>query len=180
MLSQFNILILDEPGNHLDVETVDNLAEALIAYKGTVIFTSHDRYFMKRMATSIIEVRDGRVVDYRGNYDAYLYAVNKEIEEGERDTATRMAKPPTELLKAKTAGRPSLRNEREVRKEMSNVEKTIARLDEQKKQANAQLMLVTDQKETMRLFTEVEALTAQLNEAEERWCVLQEELGEMY
>ena len=94
MLSQYNVLILDEPGNHLDVETVDSLAEALLAYNGTVIFTSHDRYFLKRVATSIIEVRDGRVVNYLGDYEAYLYSVNKEIEEGERDTATRMSKPP--------------------------------------------------------------------------------------
>ena len=92
MLSQYNVLILDEPGNHLDVESVDSLAEALLAYKGTVIFTSHDRYFLKRVATSIIEVRDGRVVNYLGDYEAYLYSVNKEIEEGERETALRMAK----------------------------------------------------------------------------------------
>ena len=88
MLSQYNVLILDEPGNHLDVESVDSLAEALLAYKGTVIFTSHDRYFLKRVATSIIEVRDGRVVNYHGDYETYLYAVNKEIEEGERETAS--------------------------------------------------------------------------------------------
>ena len=111
MLSQYNVLVLDEPGNHLDVETVDSLAEALLAYKGTVIFTSHDRYFMKRMATSIIEVRDGRVVNYLGDYEAYLYAVNKEIEEGERETATRMSKAPVEVLKTKSRpSRPSATN----------------------------------------------------------------------
>ena len=79
------MLVLDEPGNHLDVDTVESLAEALLGYKGTVIFTSHDRHFMKRVATSIVEVRDGRVVNYRGNYDAYLYAVNKEIDDEERE-----------------------------------------------------------------------------------------------
>ena len=104
MLSQYNVLILDEPGNHLDVESVDSLAEALLAYKGTVIFTSHDRYFLKRMATSIIEVRDGRVVNYLGDYEAYLYAVNKEIEEGERETATRMSKAPAEALENQERG----------------------------------------------------------------------------
>ncbi len=108
MLSQYNILILDEPGNHLDVESVDSLAEALLAYKGTVIFTSHDRYFLKRMATSIIEVRDGRVVNYHGDYESYLYAVNKEIEEGERETATRMSKAPKEALE-KPGAQPNLR-----------------------------------------------------------------------
>src|SRR5271167_230099 len=68
LLSEHNVLILDEPGNHLDVETVESLAEALLDYKGTVIFTSHDRHFMKRVATSIVEVRDGRVVNYHGDY----------------------------------------------------------------------------------------------------------------
>ncbi len=59
MLSQYNVLVLDEPGNHLDVETVESLAEAMLAYKGTVLFTSHDRTFLKRIATSIVEVRAG-------------------------------------------------------------------------------------------------------------------------
>src|SRR6516225_9821875 len=83
LLAQHNVLVLDEPGNHLDVDTVDALAEALLEYQGTVIFTSHDRHFMKRVASCIVEVRDGRVVNYRGDYEAYLYAVNKEIEQGE-------------------------------------------------------------------------------------------------
>jgi ATP-binding cassette, subfamily F, member 3 len=179
MLGQYNVLILDEPGNHLDVESVDSLAEALLGYKGTMIFTSHDRYFLKRMATSIIEVRDGRVVNYHGDYEAYLYAVNKEIEEGERETASRMSKPPADVLKVKAANKAARRNERDVRKEIGNIEKTIARLDEQKKLANSQLMSSTDSKEALRLHNEVEELTKQLNEAEERWCALQEELGEL-
>jgi ATP-binding cassette, subfamily F, member 3 len=178
LLSEHNVMILDEPGNHLDVESVESLAEALLAYKGTVIFTSHDRHFMKRVATSIVEVRDGRVVNYHGDYEAYLYAVNKEIEEGERETATRMSKAPAEVLKTKAAPKPSLRSERELRKEMSNLEKTIARLDEQKKLSNTQFLSATDSKEAVRLHQEIEDLARQLTEAEERWCVLQEELGD--
>lgn len=94
LLSQYNVLVLDEPGNHLDVDTVKALAQALIDYKGTVIFTTHDRHFMKRVATCVIEVRDGRVTNYGGGYDAYLYAVNKEIDDGERELATRLSKAP--------------------------------------------------------------------------------------
>jgi ATP-binding cassette subfamily F protein 3 len=179
MLSQYNVLILDEPGNHLDVETVDSLAEALLAYKGTIIFTSHDRYFMKRMATSIIEVRDGRVINYLGDYDTYLYAVNREIEEGERELATRMSKPPQELIKANGAAKRAQRNEREIRKEMSNAEKAIARLDDQRKLTNTQLMAATDAKEALRLHNELEAVAKQLHDAEERWCVLQQELEDL-
>ena len=98
LLSKYNVLVLDEPGNHLDVDTVEALAEALLDYKGTVIFTSHDRHFMKRVATCIVEVRDGRVTNYRGDYEAYLYSVNKEIEDGEREAARRgCRKPPTDV-----------------------------------------------------------------------------------
>ncbi len=180
MLSQHNVLILDEPGNHLDVESVDSLAEALLAYKGTVIFTSHDRYFLKRMATSIIEVRDGRVVNYLGNYEAYLYSVNKEIEEGERETATRMAKPPDDVLKSKKAPKATGRSEQDLRKQLYNVEKTIAKLDEQKKLASTQLMAATDPKDALRLHHELSELAKQLGVAEERWCSLFEELGESH
>ena len=95
LLSPSNVLVLDEPGNHLDVDTVEALAEALLAYKGTVVFTSHDRHFMKRVATSIIEVRNSHVTNYGGDYDSYLYFVNKEIDDGEREQAVRSsnAKP---------------------------------------------------------------------------------------
>src|SRR5262249_9640974 len=70
LLGPYNVLVLDEPGNHLDVDTVDALADALIDYQGTTIFTSHDRHFLKRVATCIIEVGDGRVRNYRGDYDS--------------------------------------------------------------------------------------------------------------
>jgi ATP-binding cassette subfamily F protein 3 len=179
LLSQYNVLILDEPGNHLDVDTVEALAEALLAYKGTVIFTSHDRHFMKRVATCIVEVRDGHVTNYRGDYEAYLYSVNKEIEDGEREQAKGLSKAPSAGSKpAKAPQRAARRTEREIRKEMTNLERTIARLDEQKKQVNGQLMTATDPAEALRLHNEVSALTTQLAEAEDRWCQLQEEVNE--
>lgn len=179
LLSNYNVLILDEPGNHLDVDTVESLAEALLKYQGTLIFTSHDRHFMKRVATSIIEVRDGHVTNYRGDYDAYLYSVNKEIEEGERQVATGMAKAPSAVLKpkaVKAAPRGPQRGEREIRKEMTTLERAIAKLDEQKKSASATLMTATDPDEAMRLHNEVMDLAKQLEESENRWCQLQEEI----
>lgn len=179
LLSNYNILVLDEPGNHLDVDTVEALANALTNYKGTVIFTSHDRHFMKRVATCIIEVRDGRVVNYNGAYDAYLYSVNKEIDDGERELQqAKMAKVPATLMaERKAAAAPAKRNDRDTRKEISTLEKTIARLDDQKKQLNAQLMNETNAKEALRLHNEVEEVGKQLTEAEDRWCQLQEEIG---
>jgi ATP-binding cassette subfamily F protein 3 len=69
------------------------------------------------------------------------------------------------------------RSERDIRKEMTNLERTIARLDEQKRQTNGQLMTATDPAEALRLHNEVSALTTQLAEAEDRWCQLQEDLN---
>lgn len=179
LLSQCNILVLDEPGNHLDVDTIEAVAQALIDYKGTVIFTSHDRHFMKRVANCIIEVRDSRVTVYAGQYDAYLYSVNKEIEDGEREEAARKAKvPPTPGREPKVAPKAARRNERDIRKEMSACEKTIARLDDEKKKTHAALMQATDAKQAMKLHEEQEALATQLAAAEERWCELQLELEE--
>jgi ATP-binding cassette subfamily F protein 3 len=82
------------------------------------------------------------------------------------------------VLTPKKANRPSSRNERELRKEISTLEKTIARLDDQKRDANSRLMQSSDPQEALRLHEEVESLSAQLTQAEERWCALQEELGE--
>ena len=177
LLSQYNVLVLDEPGNHLDVDTVEALAEALLEYKGTVIFTSHDRHFMKRVATCIVEVRDGHVTNYRGNYDAYLYSVNKEIDDGERERDLKLAKvPPALTSPLKAAPKAAKRNERDVRKEISTVEKTIARLDGEKRTVNSRLLETTDAPEALRLHNEMTDLTAQLTAAEERWCQLQEEI----
>ncbi len=180
LLSDFNILILDEPGNHLDVDTVDALVDALLEYQGTVVFTSHDRHFTSRVATCIIEVRDGGVTSYNGQYEQYVYRVNKEIEAGERELAATRVKLPDEVLKAqKTTVRGPRRTEKEVRKELKTLEKTIAQLDGQKRALNTELMKSTDAKEALRLHNEVQALTEQLDPAEERWCELQAELEEI-
>ncbi|MBM3969975.1 MAG: ABC-F family ATP-binding cassette domain-containing protein [Planctomycetes bacterium] len=177
LLSQYNVLVLDEPGNHLDVDTVEALAQALIDYKGTVIFTTHDRHFMKRVATCVIEVRDGRVTNYGGGYDAYLYAVNKEIDDGERELATRLSKAPLAARNA-PATRAPRRDDRAIRKEIATLEKVIARFDDLKKKANSQLLQTCDAAESLRLHNEVTNLTSQLEEAEERWCQLQAEMEE--
>ncbi|MFN8707732.1 MAG: ABC-F family ATP-binding cassette domain-containing protein [Planctomyces sp.] len=179
LLGTYNILILDEPGNHLDVETVESLAEALLAYKGTVLFTSHDRHFVRRVATTIIEVRDGRARNYSGDYDAYLYYVNREIEDGERERASgkKLATPPAAKL-AKVEKVAAAKDQHQARKQLRNLEKTIARLDEQKKALQAEMMKCRDAKKALELHNQIETVSAELSESEARWCELQEELGE--
>ncbi|HUG67884.1 MAG TPA: ABC-F family ATP-binding cassette domain-containing protein [Pirellulaceae bacterium] len=174
LLGTYNILVLDEPGNHLDVETVESLAEALLKYKGTVLFTSHDRHFMKRIATSVIEVRDGQAKNYMGDYDAYLYAMNKEIDDGEREMNARKASMPAKSNGKAPKSDPQIseKDHRKLRKEITNVERKIARLDEQKRELSAQLLNTTDPQEALRLHNEVEAISGELTAAEERWCEL--------
>jgi ATP-binding cassette, subfamily F, member 3 len=177
MLSKHNVLILDEPGNHLDVDTVDALIDALREYEGTVVFTSHDRHFTGKVATCVVEVRDGRVTGYNGKYQAYLEKVNEEIEAGERELASERKKLPAEVLKpARIAPRPSRRDEKVIRKELKNVERTIAQLDERKRTLNAKYMEESDSEESLRLHDELAAVNAELSEAEEKWAKLQEEL----
>jgi ATP-binding cassette subfamily F protein 3 len=173
LLSECNILILDEPGNHLDVDTVEALAEALLEYEGTLIFTSHDRHFTKRVATCIVEVRDGRVVNHSGSYDSYLDKVNSEIEAGERERATDKAKAPPRAATAAASPVIAERVETDPRKIMKTLERTIAQLDGRKKEINILLDKTKDADIHINLQMELEDLAVKLNEAEERW-------GELY
>jgi len=72
LVSPSNFLLLDEPTNHLDMRAKDVLLEALAAFSGTVVFVSHDRYFIDRLATRVLEVENGAVTAYEGNYEEYL------------------------------------------------------------------------------------------------------------
>jgi len=72
LVSPSNFLLLDEPTNHLDMRAKDVLLEAIASFSGTVIFVSHDRYFIDRLATRVLEVENGTVHSYEGNYEDYL------------------------------------------------------------------------------------------------------------
>ncbi len=72
LVSPSNFLLLDEPTNHLDMRAKDVLLEAISGYSGTVVFVSHDRYFIDRLATRVLEIENGAVTAYEGNYEDYL------------------------------------------------------------------------------------------------------------
>ena len=79
MLQKHNVLAMDEPTNHMDMESIESLQVALEKYDGTVIFVSHDREFISGLATRILEVKgDGTVTDFEGNYEDYLKSQNLE------------------------------------------------------------------------------------------------------
>ena len=107
LLSPCNLLVLDEPTNHLDIPAKQMLEDALIEYEGAALLVSHDRYFISRVANRIVEIRDGQLVLYRGDYSYYLTKKEEEAglarqaEEAERKTAKQAAN------KAKQASRKS-------------------------------------------------------------------------
>jgi ATP-binding cassette subfamily F protein 3 len=72
LLTPCNLLVLDEPTNHLDIPAKQMLEDALMAYEGAALLVSHDRYFISRVANRIVELREGELVMYRGDYNYYL------------------------------------------------------------------------------------------------------------
>ena len=169
LLSECNVLILDEPGNHLDVDTVEALADALVEFEGTVVFTSHDRHFMGRVASCVVEVREGKVLHYNGTYDQYVARVNDEIEAGEREAGIRFSKAPTSVSQD-SAG--ASRRSAEPEKEIKQVEKNIARLDGLKKTLTAKSKSTSDTEEGLRVLAELEAVSTELSANEDRWAEL--------
>jgi ATPase subunit of ABC transporter with duplicated ATPase domains len=72
MMMDTNVLILDEPTNHMDMEAIEALNQALKGYDGTLIFVSHDREFVSTLATRVIEIKNKSMVNFHGTYDEYL------------------------------------------------------------------------------------------------------------
>ncbi len=108
LLRPANLLILDEPTNHLDIPAKEMLEDALKNYEGTVIIVSHDRYFISQVANKIVEIRDGELHLYRGNYEYYLSKIEEEKEKARQEklAAEKAAKAAAkrEKQKAKKAG----------------------------------------------------------------------------
>ena len=175
LLGKHSVLILDEPGNHLDVETVEALADALNKYQGTVIFTSHDRSFLERMTSGVIEVRDGRVTNYLGDYNAYLYRVRKEIEAGGRTKAPARAAAVPETEQSKAERKARNRRLYELRTQLESVQRQMTKYSEKKAFLEEQLGLVTAPQELASLKKEHIAVAEKLAGIEERWLVLQQE-----
>jgi ATP-binding cassette subfamily F protein 3 len=186
LLEQHNVLVLDEPGNHLDVETVEALADALDRYPGTVLFTSHDRHFMQRVSTAVIEVREGRVASYPGSYEDYVYRVHKELEAGLRaEHATYNAGASARRHAGEVASatgratqKPKLsgREERDLEKRLKSLERKIAKLDDEKKELNAKLLEAADAAEAKRLHERLAALAAEVATLEHEWLELSGDL----
>ena len=178
MLSGANFLILDEPTNHLDIISREILEQAIEAYNGTLLYVSHDRYFINQTATRILELEEGKLTAYQGNYDYYL---EKKQEMAQREAAAAQAAALSRPEQAweQSEGRQQYLQQKEekarIRKRENQLKKTIARIDEiDARQAQLDEMLsreeiYTDHEKLLALSEEKAQLEEEQLELMELW-----------
>lgn len=171
MLSNANFLILDEPTNHLDITSKEILENALNSYTGTVLFVSHDRYFINSTATRIIELANKTVVNYIGNYDYYLEKKDilgaKPITNNtSKSSSSAISKLNWQEKKVKQAQQKKIKNEiKRTEERMALIEAEIEELDNM----YADPAISSDTAKLMEIHTRKEALSKELDELYDKW-----------
>lgn len=171
MLSNANFLILDEPTNHLDITSKEILENALNSYTGTVLFVSHDRYFINSTATRIIELANKTVVNYIGNYDYYLEKKDilgaKPITNNtSKSSSSAISKLNWQEEKVKQAQQKKIKNEiKRTEERMALIEAEIKELDNM----YADPAISSDTAKLMEIHTRKEALSKELDELYDKW-----------
>ena len=127
MMGQDNLLLLDEPTNHLDMDSREVLEDALMHFNGTVLLVSHDRYFMSKIATRVLEMTRETVTQYDGSWDDYLASLEKQKAPDETPDA---GVTKTEAAKQKRAHRDEEMRQREAKKRLVQIEEDIAALED--------------------------------------------------
>ncbi len=172
MLSNANFLILDEPTNHLDIMSKEILESALNRYTGTVLYVSHDRYFINKTAGRIIELSANTVTNYIGNYDYYLEKKDilapKEVKQvsSEKNTAVK------DDWKAQKEEQAKLRKRQN---DIAKIEKNIEQLETENSELDEQLALpevYSDVKQLMKLNEKKQEIEKKLEKLYEDWEVL--------
>ena len=173
MDDEINFLILDEPTNHLDIASREWIEEAVEAYDGTLLFVSHDRYFINRFATRIWELADGTITDYPMGFTQYRQ--EKAREEAER------TEPPKPAAEKKAAERPVRGNraQQNARRQLTICERDIAKAEEEIAALEGEMEAAACDYERLTALTEErETAQAALEALYERWERLSEEAGE--
>ena len=174
MDDEINFLILDEPTNHLDIASREWVEEAVEAYDGTLLFVSHDRYFINRFATRIWELANGTITDYPMGFTQY-----RQVKAQEETEKTETPKP----VKEKTVTeRPQRGNKAQqaARRQLTIVQRDIEKLEEAIAAKEAEMEAnACDYEKYGALYAEKEAMDEQLMELMEKWEQLAEEAGEV-
>ena len=170
MYDKLNMLVLDEPTNHLDILAREWIEEAVEGFTGTLLFVSHDRYFVSRFASRIIVLMEDGYVDFTGNYEQYLAFREKKAAER---AAAAPVKPKKVREKPKGGTKPLEKKIAKLEREIAELESQCAELDERMAQAGA------DAQKLMELSEEREAVDEALMEKMEQWEALSTELEAM-
>jgi ATP-binding cassette subfamily F protein 3 len=175
LMQESNFLILDEPTNHLDIATKELFQQALLKYSGTILIVSHDRYFLDHLINRVIEIRDGRIYDYPGNYSYFIEKRAQWLAEIDNRALT-IKNTPSSKPKAKTLDKLKKREEAEQRnhlyrqnkdilEKLKSIEEKIKVLKENKTTAEAQLcdpVTLKDSKKVQILMIDLKSYNQEL------------------
>ena len=178
MLEKNNLLILDEPTNHLDITSKQVLEEALKNYEGTIVFVSHDRYFINKIANKVLDITDNGHNMYLGNYDYYL-----EKREQER-IAQQLTNKEVEVVEVKETNNYIL--DKETKRRVRKLERTRDELMEKIESLEEEILAVnnelakeevyTDMIKTQEFNEKLKQLTEEVDELNNSWLEIEEEL----
>lgn len=171
-----NFLILDEPTNHLDIDSKEVLENALIDFDGTLLFVSHDRYFINRVATHVLELSENGSTLYLGDYDYYVEkkatAEMSQTEEASTSNQAKEASPVNDYQAQKES-------QKEVRKLMRQIESLEAEIEELESQSQAiseQMLETNDADKLMELQAELDKISHRQEEAMLEWEELSDQV----
>lgn len=186
LLRPANLLLLDEPTNHLDLQSKQILLDSLKKYQGTIVFVSHDRYFVDALATRVLEVGNGRVESYFGNYEDFLrtkQSVGDSSHSARRVEQQHLKTPDEETpldkqarIQAHSERKEQQRREQKQQKELSKVENKIETLEEQLvelEQLMADPLTYQDQEQWRQVSSDHVRLKESLNSLYQQWEKLQ-------
>lgn len=178
LLNKANFLLMDEPTNHLDLASKEKLEEALENFPGTILFISHDRYFIQRIATRIWELTPDGIVDYRGDYEWYLRKkalMEEETRMLEEKASQGNSIPVSNAEEWRQREKKIKRKKKQYQQRLKQVEQAVETLEEQIKEIEDQLCLpeiYEDPQRSMDLNSQLTSLLEQREEKMEEWMQL--------
>ncbi len=176
LLQPSNFILLDEPTNHLDMRAKDVLLESLREYTGTVVFVSHDRYFIDQLATSVIEIGGGEVEVFPGNYEDYLWTKNRNATASAVAAAPEVVATQTATAVVENKARLNPQAMKKLENRASALEKQIIAMEQEIASMEGELANFVSVEETQRLSNEVTSRREKLPTLEAEWTDLLESI----
>jgi len=171
-----NFLILDEPTNHLDIDSKEVLENALIDFDGTLLFVSHDRYFINRVATHVLELSENGSTLYLGDYDYYVdKKAEMEVSQIEEISTSNQVKEAS-LVNDYQAQKESQKEARKLMRQIESLEAEIEELESQSQAISEQMLETNDAGELMELQAELDKISHRQEEAMLEWEELSEQV----